>query len=50
MLIRNVTDKLVNGLRGRVAALRHDEVVVNFPSLGESHTFKPMEFTRYFKF
>lgn len=46
MLIKNLSDTLVNGLRGKVAKLKQEEVIVHFPSLSRSHTFKAEKFTR----
>ena len=46
MLIKNVSEQLVNGLRGHVATLNDDSVVVHFPSLGKSHSFSQAFFTR----
>lgn len=46
MLIRNITDVFVNGLKGNVAELQDSSVVVNFPSLNRNHTFTAVDFKR----
>ena len=46
MLIKNKSDKLVNGLRGLVTGLAEHKVTVHFATIAETHTFQAEEFTR----
>lgn len=46
MLIRNITDVFVNGLKGIVADLQDSSVTVHFPSLDKVHTFTAVDFNR----
>lgn len=47
MLIRNVSEVMVNGVRGNVAALQEESVVVHFPVLNMVYTFSALDFKRY---
>lgn len=45
MLLRNLSDRLVNGLQGTVSAVREGEVDVFFPTLQNTHSLSRMHFT-----
>ena len=46
ILLMNLTDKLVNGLRGEVIKLCPNSVVCRFPSINLQWTLEPQLFTR----
>ena len=47
MLIMNLSDTLVNGLRGTVLGLQADSVTVNFPCINRVVTLQPQTFRVY---
>ena len=45
MLLRNLTDKLVNGLRGTVCRIAEEKVTINLPSIEQIAELERISFT-----
>lgn len=46
MLLKNLSDEMVNGLRGTVVKLTEDSIHVTFPPSSRCHTLSRVKFTR----